>query len=138
MNIKMKLIVGLGLLLIVDLVSAQSNAIFQIKTFNANGVAINSGTGFLIDNGSKGIAHSKIFKNANNAKIILEDSTVFKVGKIVGENEETGLLKFDLQDFTGKGKSVNLISHTFQKNQKFNILTRNEFDQLDKKNRGDF
>ena len=61
-----------------------SDAIFYIKTFDIDGDALSSGSGFFLDKNGKAVTNFHVLENAYSAVIIMADGTNYAVKGILG------------------------------------------------------
>ncbi|OFX78137.1 MAG: hypothetical protein A2X12_06085 [Bacteroidetes bacterium GWE2_29_8] len=79
-------------------VKNNSKAIFHVIVYNLNDSIINQGTGFFIDSIGTAISDINIFGNAIKVEIQTINSKKYKVKQITGYDEETGLVKFSINN----------------------------------------
>ena len=119
------------LVLAMQTLSAQNTqSVALLQTYDASGRPLARASAFFVDAQGTAISHRDVFINAASAKIITLDSTVHSVVRIVGEDDETGLVKFSVDNNLTKqfaalkvgtlpkeGDALNLISaQQIQKN----------------------
>lgn len=131
---KIGMIIGILLLLTILPISAQNpswakkatNAVFTLKTFNADGSLLGSSNGFFIGEQGQAISSFSPFKNAQRAVIIDAQGKEIEVECLMGYNDMYDVAKFQVsakktqalsiaQSPTNSGSSLWLIPYSVKK-----------------------
>lgn len=131
---KIGMIIGILLLLTILPISAQNpswakkatNAVFTLKTFNADGSLLGSSNGFFIGEQGQAISSFSPFKNAQRAVIIDAQGKEIEVECLMGYNDMYDVAKFQVaakktqalsiaQSPTNNGSSLWLIPYSVKK-----------------------
>ena len=99
-----KTIISLMLLTMAATLSAQNpswakkaaNAVFTLKTFNADGQLLTSANGFFIDENGEAVSSFTPFKNAQRAVVIDAQGKEWPVESIIGANDMYDVAKFQV------------------------------------------
>jgi serine protease Do len=79
-----------------DLVQKNEKAIFKIFTFDHDGDASFTGSGFFIDDEGTGVTNHHVMEEAVSAFVKLPDGSIFEVEKIITERTDIELCKFQI------------------------------------------
>ncbi|MBR1386965.1 MAG: hypothetical protein IJ553_00965 [Alloprevotella sp.] len=99
----MKKIILLTLLIGFTSIFAQAakdprQAVFQVTTYQKDGTVLHTGNGFLVGSNGTGVAPYSLFRDAYRAEITDSKGKKHAVGRILGANSASDVVKFTIDD----------------------------------------